>query len=56
VYVTDLEKAIIVIRSLHNGKEYAKTGTVYEINVFQVQDEFGIWLVIESFKLFLDGF
>jgi len=53
--IAELEETITVIRRLHNGKEYAKTGTVDEINVFQVQDEFGMGLLIELFKLFLDG-
>jgi hypothetical protein len=38
VDIADLEITIVVIRRLHDGKEYTKTGTVNEINVFQVKD------------------
>jgi hypothetical protein len=54
--VAYLEIAIIIIGGLHDGKEYAKTGTVYKINVFQVQDEFGMGLLIELLELLFDGF
>jgi hypothetical protein len=52
--ITYPEISIIVICCFHNGKEYTKTCTVYEIYVLQVQDEFGIWLFIELFELFFD--
>jgi hypothetical protein len=49
--ITDLEKAIVIIGCLHDGKKYTETGTINEIDAFEVQNELGFGLGKIFFQL-----
>ena len=53
--IADLEKAIVVIGCLHDGKKYAETCTVNEIDAFQVENELGFGLGKIFFQLLFYG-